>query len=215
MMKLVAFADVHGAFEVVTRRLQQEAPVDVAIVAGDLTTCGTPAAVERAIQNWRPLATHLFAVAGNMDSPEIDAMLAALGVSLDATCRRVGAAAFFGCSAAPLALGTPYEIAESEIAARIERGFALARGASQQVFVPHAPPFGAVDTIWSGESVGSRAVRAFVEREHPSLVVCGHIHEARGTARLGSSLIVNCGEAAAGHYAVLEPDAAGWRVRLC
>ena len=205
-MKILAFADVHGAFGKVATVLDQVPAVDVAIIAGDFTTNGTPADVERALAFWRPRVPQLFAVAGNMDSPAIDETLHRLGVSLDGCSRRVGTVAFLGCSAAPISIGTPYEIPETEIAARLERGCAQAQDARRRVFVPHAPPFGAVDQSWSSAHAGSRAVRALVERVQPALVLCGHIHEARGQVRWGRSLIVNCGPALRGHYAIVELD---------
>jgi hypothetical protein len=72
------------------------------------------------------------------------------------------------------------------------------------VFCPHAPPYGtACDRLRSGEHVGSRELRAFVEREIPDLVLCGHIHESRGVDELGATRVVNPGPVAAGHYAVV------------
>ena len=213
-MKILAFADVHDRFDKVTAVLQRVRPVDVALIAGDLTTNGTPADVERALAAWLPLVPHLFAVAGNMDSPQIDQALERLGVSLNGCCRRAGSLTFFGCSAAPISIGTPYEIPESEIAARIERGFAQAQGARPMVFVPHAPPHGCVDLTWSRTHAGSRAVSDFIQRAQPALVVCGHIHEARGQQRLGGSLVVNCGPAARGHYALIDLDEHSCRAEL-
>ena len=58
----------------------------------------------------------------------------------------------------------------------------------------------------SGEHVGSAALRALIEREQPNVVLCGHIHEARATDRIGGARIVNPGPAAAGHYALLDLD---------
>jgi Icc-related predicted phosphoesterase len=76
-----------------------------------------------------------------------------------------------------------------------------------RIFCPHAPPQGtACDRLSSGEHVGSAVVRAFVEREQPDLVLCGHIHESRGLDELGRSRIVNPGPVAAGHYAVVETN---------
>ena len=213
-MKIVAFADVHDAFDNVTQVLRHETPFDVAIIAGDITTAGSPADAEYAVTCWRPLAPQLYAVAGNMDSPQIDRTLDQLGVSLNACCRRVGDVAFFGCSAAPISIGTPYEIPESELVARAERGLARSDGAGRFVFVPHTPPFGVVDVLRSGAHVGSRLIAAFVERVQPVLVLCGHIHEARGQQRMGKSLVINCGPASHGHYAVVELSAGDCRAVL-
>jgi uncharacterized protein len=213
-MKLVAFADVHDRFDAVTRVLQQIDPVDVILIAGDITTNGTPADVRRAIAAWQPFAPTLLAVAGNMDSPAIDQTLEQLGVSLNATCREVEQVAFFGCSAAPISIGTPYEISEAEITQRLERGFSRIQHARQRVVVPHAPPHDTVDRTQSGVSAGSQAIREFIDRTQPTLVLCGHIHEARGQSYVGPTLVVNCGPACQGHYVLIDMDDSTCRVDL-
>jgi Icc-related predicted phosphoesterase len=58
--------------------------------------------------------------------------------------------------------------------------------------------------VWSGENVGSTALRAFIERTQPAVVFCGHIHEGRGVEQIGRTTVVNCGPAAAAMYAVAE-----------
>jgi Icc-related predicted phosphoesterase len=57
-----------------------------------------------------------------------------------------------------------------------------------------------------GRHVGSKALRAFVDRTEPSLVVCGHIHERRGIERIGRTTLVNCGQASKGHYALVDVE---------
>jgi uncharacterized protein len=47
-------------------------------------------------------------------------------------------------------------------------------------------------------------LRALVEREQPDVVLCGHIHEARGLDTVGPTHVVNPGPVSAGHYAVVE-----------
>ena len=198
--------DIHGRFTAVTQALAAIGEVDALLVGGDITTAGTPDDAERAIQSWRPLAPRLLAVAGNMDSAAIDERLAALGVSVDGRGVLLGDVGVFGVSAAPLSpLKTPYELTEGELERRIEEGFAAVADARVKVFCPHAPPLGtACDRLRDGRHVGSAAIRAFVEREQPDVVVCGHIHEARGRDELGRSQVVNPGPAGAGHYAVLD-----------
>ncbi len=41
--------------------------------------------------------------------------------------------------------------------------------------------------------MGSTAVRTTIERHQPALALHGHIHEARGTHRLGRTLCINPG----------------------
>jgi Icc-related predicted phosphoesterase len=141
-----------------------------------------------------------------MDSAAIDARLAELGVALDGRGVAFGEVGVFGVSAAPTSpLHTPYELADDELERRIETGFAAVAGCRLKIFCPHAPPLEtACDRLPSGEHVGSAAIRAFVEREQPDVVLCGHIHQARGEDAIGRSKVVNPGPARAGHYALLE-----------
>lgn len=205
-MRIAYVVDVHGRFEAVPAALSETGPVDVLVVGGDLTNAGTPEDAERAVASWRGLAPLLLAVAGNMDSPAIDARLAELGVSLDRRGIALGDVGLHGVSASAFTpLHTPHELPDEELGRRAEAGHAQVAGCRIRIFCPHSPPYGtACDRLRSGEPVGSRALRAFVERAQPDLVLCGHIHEARGEDAIGRARIVNPGPALAGHYALVE-----------
>src|SRR5213593_3724796 len=115
-MRLAYVVDVHDRFDSVPKAVAAAGPVDVLIVGGDITTGGSAEDAERAIESWRPLAPRLFAVAGNMDSPEIDARLVDLDVSVDGRGVVIGGIGVFGVSAAPHSpLRTPYELPEDEL----------------------------------------------------------------------------------------------------
>ncbi|MCX6899364.1 MAG: metallophosphoesterase family protein [Verrucomicrobia bacterium] len=205
-MKIVYAVDVHENYAAVAQVARAAGAVDLLIVGGDITTAGTEDDVASAVESWRLLPMRLLAVAGNMDSAAIDARLASLGVALDGCGVVMGDVGFFGVSAGPKSpLHTPYEITEEQIAARIETGFAGVKNCRVKIFCPHAPPKDtACDRIHSGLHVGSTAVRAFIVREQPDLVLCGHIHESRGEDRIGKTRVVNPGPVTAGHYAVVE-----------
>ncbi len=215
-MKIAYVVDIHEKFAAVNRAMAVVGPADVLIVGGDITHRGTPERLEAGIESWRPLAPRLMAVVGNMDSAALDARLANLGVSLDSRGVAIDGVGFFGVSASPKSpLHLPYELTEEEITARIEAGFAQVKDCRIKVFCPHAPPRDtACDRIHSGLHVGSTAVRAFIEREQPDLVLCGHIHESRGEDHIGRSRIVNPGPLTEGRYAVVEIGGA-IEVRLC
>lgn len=214
-MRIAYLVDVHDCVGAVREALGAIGAVDLLVIGGDITTGGTPEDAQRAIEGWGALVPRLLAVAGNMDSPAIEARLDQLGVALDQRGVVIGNVGIFGVSAAPISpLRTPYELDEDELARRIDAAFGQVVGCPLLIFCPHAPPRDtACDRLPNGEHVGSEAVRRFVEREQPQLVLCGHIHESRGTDRVGRSLIVNPGPAAAGHYAVVDTDA-GLAVRL-
>jgi len=150
----------------------------------------------------------ILCVAGNMDLPEHDDMFYQMGCSINGRGRTIGGVGFFGVSAAPHSpLKTPYEVSEGRIMALARAGLADVAGANVKIFVPHAPPRGTrLDVVRSGEHVGSTSVREFIEASTPDVTVCGHIHEARGRDELGGAMVVNCGPASQGHYAVIETE---------
>jgi Icc-related predicted phosphoesterase len=207
-MKIAYLVDVHDRFDAVARAMDAIGEVDLLIIGGDITTGGTPDTAAAAIERWRALAPRLLALAGNMDSPSIDARLADLGVALDGRGHIFGDVGVFGVSAAPRSpLHTPYELGDEELERRTDAGAADVAGCRVRIFCPHAPPQGtACDQLSDGRHVGSVVIRAFVDREQPDLVLCGHIHESRAVDRVGRTPIVNPGPVAAGHYAVVTVD---------
>ena len=60
------------------------------------------------------------------------------------------------------------------------------------------------DALYNGESSGSVGLRHFVEQHQPDLLLCGHIHEARGIGLIGKTRIVNVGELRRGLGALIE-----------
>ena len=60
------------------------------------------------------------------------------------------------------------------------------------VLVVHEPPQGILDEVPSGRHIGSTRVRDLVDRLHPRVVLCGHVHESPGMERHGNTLVVNC-----------------------
>jgi len=70
------------------------------------------------------------------------------------------------------------------------------------IVVAHSPPaYTKLDKAYIGGHVGSPSLRLFIEQAQPSVVFCGHIHEARGIDYIGDTVIANTGAASHGHCA--------------
>ena len=97
---------------------------------------------------------------------------------------------------------------EPQLAERIERMLVQVTNPPERtIFSLHCPPYGSglddapeltaeMDLKDAGHAVkpvGSTAVRDAIERFQPALALHGHIHEARGTRRLGRTLCINPG----------------------
>ena len=72
--------------------------------------------------------------------------------------------------------------------------------AGETLFVLHSPPRGTrCDMVGAALHVGSRAIRAFIERHQPPLVLSGHIHESPRVSSsyrdlIGRTVVVNPGQ---------------------
>lgn len=205
-MRIIAFTDVHGSYDRVEEILRKESSFDAVIIGGDLTTHGTGEEASAFILRVQKFGKPVLAVAGNMDLPSFDVAYESLGVNINAKGVLIGEVGFFGVAGSPFTpMNTPYEISEAEIDQRARKGWQGVHAARWKIFVPHAPPKGTtLDRILMGKHVGSSAVREFVELHQPDVLVCGHIHEARGIDVLGKTHMANCGAAARGYYAVIE-----------
>jgi Icc-related predicted phosphoesterase len=102
---------------------------------------------------------------------------------------QIDGVAFFGLGAAvPL---TPWEwsvdLSEEEAESM------LAPCPDGAVLVLHSPPKGHLD-----DGLGSEAILGTIERKHPPLAVCGHIHQCWGQeSQVGDTRVVNLGPAGA------------------
>jgi len=72
------------------------------------------------------------------------------------------------------------------------------------IYVVHSPPFATtLDRLQGGLTpIGSRALRAFIERAQPPLTLHGHVHESPGVERLGRTVCVNPGDSMTKLHAV-------------
>jgi Icc-related predicted phosphoesterase len=96
---------------------------------------------------------------------------------------------------------------EDKLRARYEAMISQLKDVKHSVFNIHVPPYGStldeapelsedLRPKYGGRSivpVGSHAVRAVIEEYQPLLGLFGHIHEAKGTLRLGRTLCINPG----------------------
>ena len=200
-MRIYVAADLHGsprAAHMIRENLERYRP-DVFVAAGDITDFGPASAAADLL---RDLSVPTLAVPGNCDPPETVDVLDGLGVNLHGKRATVAGRTFVGIGgSSPTPFGTPFELSEGEIWEMLHA--VMEPGA---ILVSHPPPNGVVDVVRSGEHVGSTSVRRIVEEFRPPLVLCGHIHEGRGVARIGPTTVVNPGPALHGRGALVEID---------
>ena len=210
-LKILAVADFHGssqAFSSVAVKAA-ESKMDLVVMCGDLTHFGSLDDAKRNLSIVSKAKLPVFFIPGNCDPPQLANESTDSAKCLHGDCRRFHDIAFFGVGGSPpTPFHSPFELSEEEIGLLLQRGFANCsrdEESSRVVLVSHSPPRGTrLDMTSSGEHVGSTSVRNFVEEARPALVVCGHIHEASGLDRIGTTLIVNPGPARHNQCAVID-----------
>ena len=180
---------------------------DLILICGDITHFGDDCAAADCIDPFRKRKTPVFAVSGNCDYPEVERFLARQDMDLEGKIRKSGFLSVTGLGASLPCPGlTPNERPETEFRQLCERIYDLRTDfASGFILVVHQPPHGTTcDRLVTGIHVGSHAVRDFIVRAAPVLCITGHIHEAAGIDRIGSTVVVNPGPFRAGRYALID-----------
>lgn len=204
-MELLLVSDVHGRVRNLEKLLKRGG-WDAVLIAGDVAPYGDPAAalkvLERAAKRFKG---PIIVVPGNMDllASVMEARRLGNVYPLHGSAHRIGDVWVVGVGGSPpTPFGTVTELSEEEIARLVESAFGEAWG-GDAVLLSHSPPYGTkLDVVARGGHAGSRAIRSAIERFSPRLCVCGHIHEARGVDRLGTTTLVNPGPLMLGFYAV-------------
>jgi uncharacterized protein len=205
---IIAFGDVHMRPQK-ARKIPDIRQADLVVINGDLTIRGGRAEALSMVDAISELNGRVCAQIGNMDEAEVDTLFTERGINLNGRGKVVGEVGLFGLGGSPpTPFDTPSEFSEEELETRLRKAYEDVKNARVKVLFSHPPPYGTrIDRLWSGEHVGSRAVRDFLEKgEVCSACVCGHIHEAVGTDRLGSTVLINPGMLSQGGYARIEWD---------
>lgn len=213
-MRFIAVGDIHMEWANLAR-IPEIDTAELLLVTGDLTNFGTAAdavTVLAAIQRINP---NVLALAGNLDQPEVNDLLADHGISLHGIGRRYGAIGLCGVGGSnPTPFATPNEFSEAALAALLAAGHRQVEG-NELLLITHAPPRNTLaDRLGNGAHAGSSAVRDFIEAHQPAVAICGHIHEARAVDQLGRTTIINPGMLKEGGYAVIVAENGRLHARL-
>jgi Icc-related predicted phosphoesterase len=152
-----------------------------------------------------------FVCPGNDDAPEIDAIIRRARHVQLAEGQHVDLGEGFSMVSTGWSNVTPWqpfrEASEPDLAARIEAMIPPHVEMQRMVFNFHCPPYGSnldeapevdedLNVKDAGRAlipVGSTAVRDAILKYQPLLSLHGHIHEGKGTARIGKTLAINPG----------------------
>jgi len=205
-MRILAVSDLHGDVKPIITYLNDN-KVDLIIIAGDITHFGPAELAEDILNELSSFQIPVLAIPGNCD-PEslhinIDKSPAINLHARNLVIKNIGLCGFGGSNPTPF--NTPLEFEEIQIYDEAKKALKGVKEQKITLFITHAPPYGTkTDLLPSGEHVGSKSLRRIIEELQPTLNICGHIHEARGTDKIGKTQIINPGELSHGHACLIK-----------
>lgn len=204
MTRFVAFPDIHDRPDKLKQIRHILGECDAILLAGDMTN-GNVENLNKIIELISQFNEAIYAVCGNMDTEAMNMLLSHEGMSLHRRHEIIDGIAILGCGGALPYYGK-YVFSEEQLAGFLEDSLVGVPATMPKILVCHQPPYNTlVDKIETGEHVGSKAVRAFIEKVQPLICFSGHIHGATGIDSLGKTKLVNAGPIwASNQYAYAE-----------
>ncbi len=201
-MKIISFGDIHEDISNLKPLKNELEAADLIIISGDLTNYNGQKEAENVIEGIMEYNDSILAQYGNLDQSDVDGYLTQKGINLHRNGHirdDIGIFGLGGSNQTPF--NTPTEFSEEEIGAFLLESYEKVKDARFKILVPHVPPHDTkIDMIGNGAHVGSQSVRDFIIKYKPDISISGHIHEAKGTDKIGSTMVYNAGMFQKGGY---------------
>lgn len=212
MLKILVVADIHGEFEKFSRMIDKlkRRDFDVVVCPGDFTDMyNIPEGfnqidiAELIIQKLLSLGKPVLCIPGNHEPYEIIDLFEEYGVNTHGTVKKIKDYEFIGFGGAMTPFNTKFEPPEEEIKASLDAQAKKVKG--NFILLVHNPPFNTkMDKVETGEHVGSKVIREFIEKTKPILALSAHIHEAVGVDKIGRTTLFYPGVSYEGYYGIVE-----------
>jgi len=190
-MKFLAFTDIHEdkkAVKALVKRAKED-DIDFIVSTGDISNFG--AGLRYNIKSFSTLGKKFYVIPGNHE--EEGSMLDDVTkdfpdcINLDRKVARIGNYIFLGYG------GDGFSMADPAFR-KISRDWYGKFNGKKIVLLTHGPPYGTKLDKISGDFVGNKDYRKFIERIKPKIAISGHLHETVGKKdKIGKTALVNPG----------------------
>lgn len=193
-LKILASGDIHGDISLAKKLAEraEKEKVDLVILCGDLTFFdqSTDGIMGPFVKKHRKVLI----IPGNHESVATTDFLAEMypvknihGYSVKY--KDVG---IFGAGGANIGV---HQITENEIYDLLKKGYDRIKYLKKKIMVTHVHPSETKMEKFSNIVPGSSGVKRAVERFHPDILLCSHVHEAEGIEeKIGKTKVINVGK---------------------
>ena len=221
-MELLLLSDIHGKISTLKRTLKAVEEVDAVLVAGDVSSYAGlkwDNVLSELSEYCRQRNITAFIVPGNVDPPTLlNARYDNISI-LHASASTLGKYIVVGIGGGMgFSFWRTTKLTDNEFE-RFTNSILRKHGGGlapySWLLLTHTPPYGTkLDIMYTGEHVGSKALKTLIEARRPLLAVSGHIHESRNVDYLGRTVLVNPGPNYKGFYALAKINETNIKVEL-
>jgi len=193
-LKILAAGDLHGdttqAKKLASKADREE--VDLVILCGDLTNFEQ--STDNIIGPFVKKKKKVLLIPGNHESIATADFLAKFyGVKnihgYSVKYKKIG---IFGCGLANVGLS---QLSEKEFYSVLKKGFDNIKYLRKKIMVTHVHPSESRMEKFSKFVPGSSGVKKAIDKLHPDILLCSHVHEAEGIEeKIGKTRVINVGK---------------------
>ena len=186
-MKILAISDIHGDAGLVKKvgKIAKKEKVDMILVAGDQTWFGQP--VEKIISPLTIKPTLM--VHGNHEDENLIKMWEKMYpnlTNLHAKHHEKNGIGFFGSGTTDWGFKEDAE----QVFDELKKGHSKIKNLKKKIMISHCPPVGSAIELMGFP--GSYGTRKAIDKFHPDILICGHIHEGGGLIeQIGKTKVMN------------------------
>jgi len=193
-LKILAAGDIHGDIGLAERLAikAEKEHVDLVILCGDITMADQ--STDNLIGPFVKRKEKVLLIPGNHETVATADFLAELyGVkNLHGYSVKYKDVGLFGCGGANIGL---FQLDEKEIYDLLKKGFDKIKYLSKKIMVTHVHPSDSKIEKFTQIFPGSVGVRKAIEKLHPDILLCSHVHEADGIEeKIGKTKVINVGK---------------------
>ena len=193
-LRILAAGDIHGdtgLAEKLAERAEKE-KCDLVILCGDLTM--REQSTDNIIGPFKKRKEKVLILPGNHETVATTDFLAELyGVkNIHGYSVKYKDVGIFGCGGANIGL---FQLEEDEIYDLLKKGFNKIKYIKKKIMATHVHPSESKMEKFTEFFPGSKGVKKAIEKFHPDLLLCSHVHEAEGIEeKIGKTKVISVGK---------------------
>jgi len=195
-MKILASGDLHGdvnQIKLLAKQAKKE-NVDLVILTGDITNFNT--STENLIGPFKKIGKKVLLIPGNHEPITTTDFLAELYdiKNLHGYSVKYENIGIFGAGGSSV-VGPSSIIPEKEMFNLLKKGFEKIKYLEKKIMVTHEHPSGSKIEKFTKFFPGSDAIKDAINKFHPNILLCSHVHEAEGLEeKIGNTRVISVGK---------------------